>query len=168
MIKTIDEFYLQSQKYVDLFNVFAKKHELIGLTKADHICYKCGSPTSFESLRTIFENNSEYIYQSLISKRRISIIKLKQSISTLLGEIHFVELSDQKPDQSQSDGFDHIEVYGTSISYDELVTTLAKTEKVIKVQRPHHTTHDVKINEHFLFRCTQEPLITKIKHEEMI
>ncbi len=167
MITTIEEFYTESVKYINEFNLFAKKHKLLGLTKADHICYKCGSKESFESLRTLFDNNSEYIYQSIISKRRISYIKLKQRISTVLGEIHFVELSDQKPDQSQSDSFDHIEVYGVSISYDELVATLAQSENVIKVERPHHTTHDVEIKDGFLFRCTQEPLIKKIKREEM-
>ncbi len=168
MIKTIDDFYTQAQKYIIQFNTFVTKHNLKNLTKADHICYKCGSPESFEHLRSLFEKNSHYIYQSIISNRRISYIKLKQGITTVIGDIYFVELSDQKPDQSQIDGFDHIEVYGTHISYDQLISTLAKSENIIKVERPHHTTHDVNIKDGFLFRCTQEPLVKKIKQDEMV
>jgi len=167
MITTIEDFYADAQKYVGWFNSFAKKHGLEGVAQADHICYKCDSQQSFEAMRAIFEKNSEYIYQSIISKRRISIVKLKQGIETVLGPIYFLELSDQKPDGSQVDGFDHIEVYGVRISYDDMVAKLATSEKVIKVERPHHTTHDVEIKDGFLFRCTQEPLVDKIKRDEM-
>ena len=167
MITSINDFYAKSQKYVNWFNAFAQKHNLVGITQADHICYKCGSTESFEAMRAMFEQNSHYLYQSIISKRRISIIKLKPGIETALGTIHFLELSDQKPDGSQIDGFDHIEVYGVRISYDDMVAKLATSEKVIKVERPHHTTHDVEIKDGFLFRCTQEPLVDKIRREEM-
>ncbi len=167
MIHIIEDFYALSQPHVDNFNLFAKKHGLEGITKADHICYKCDSIESFESMRALLEQHSDYFYQSPISKRRISVIKLKQGIETVLGTINFLELSDQKPDGSQKNGLDHIEVYGTAISYDEMVAKLSKSEKVIKVERPHHTTHDIEISESFLFRCTQGPLIEKIKQEEM-
>jgi len=167
VITSINDFYAKSQKYVNWFNAFAQKHNLVGITQADHICYKCGSTESFEAMRAMFEQNSHYLYQSIISKRRISIIKLKPGIETALGTIHFLELSDQKPDGSQIDGFDHIEVYGVRISYDDMVAKLATSEKVIKVERPHHTTHDVEIKDGFLFRCTQEPLVDKIRREEM-
>jgi len=48
-----------------------------------------------------------------------------------------------------------------------MVAKLEKSEKVIKVERPHHTTHDIEIKDGFLFRCTQGPLIEKVKREEM-
>jgi predicted metalloenzyme YecM len=167
-IETIEDFYTGAQKYVELFDSFAAKHDLAGRTSADHICYKCESVESFESIRAIFENESEYIYQSIISKRRIAVIKLKQPISTTLGEIYFVELSDQKPDNSQKEGFDHIEAYAVGRSYDDMVSDFLSTEQVIKVERPHHTTHDINIGEGFLFRCTEGPLVIKIKNEEMV
>ncbi len=167
MIKTIEDFYTASRPYVVEFDSFARRHGLEGIARADHICYKCGSGKSFESMRSIFEENSRYIHQSLISKRRIAYIKLKREIQTALDDIAFLELSDQKPDLSQTDGFDHIEVYGVTISYDELVRKLSESETVIKVERPHHTTHDIEIRDGFLFRCTPGPLIEKIKREEM-
>ena len=167
MITSIEDFYAQSQKYVEWFNSFSQKHTLGGIAKADHICYKCNSRPSFEAMRALFEQNSDYIYQSIISKRRICIVKLKEGIKTVLGTIYLLELSDQKPDGSQVNTFDHIEVYGVTISYDQMVNKLAQSEKIIKVERPHHTTHDVEIKDNFLFRCTQGPLIEKIKHEEI-
>ena len=166
-MKEVEDFYEEAQKYIRLFNSFAKKHSLSGDALADHICYKCGSEESFEYLRALFEDNSEYIYQSIIAGRRIAYIKFKKGIKTELGTINFLELSDQKPDGSQKDGFDHIEVYATAYSCDDMVKKLGGSEKIIKVERPHHTTHDIDIGEGFLFRATEGALIEKIKSSEM-
>lgn len=165
---TIDDFYTNSESCVNLFNHFSISHALRSIAKADHLCYKCESKKSFEEMKKLFENNSFFVYQSIISNRRIAYIKLKKGVSTVLGVIDFLELSDQKPDGSQREGFDHIEVYPTAISYEELIKKLEKTEKITKVIRPHHTTHDINIGNDFLFRCTEEPLLAKIKREEII
>jgi predicted metalloenzyme YecM len=152
---------------VERFDNFASKNALAGKVAADHICYKCGSSESFEHTRSLFEHESDYIHQSIISNRRIAYIRLKGGIATSLGPIYFLELSDQKPDSSQREGFDHIEVYPTAQPYEDLIAQLELFETVTKVERPHHTTHDIDIGEGFLFRCTTEPLIEKIKHSEM-
>jgi predicted metalloenzyme YecM len=167
-MNTVQDFYDGSKKYVALFNQFIQKHHFTGITQADHICYKCGSAQSFEKIRALFESESAYIYQSIISKRRIAVIRFAQGIETTLGVINFLELSDQKPDGSQHEGFDHIEVYPTGISYEEMVKRLAATERVILEERPHHTTHDVDMGEGFKFRCTRGLLVEKIKATEMV
>ena len=167
-METIEDFYRESEKFVRLFNSFVTKHSLVGQAQADHLCYKCGSKESFESMREMFENESKYVYQSIISKRRIAIIRFKKGIETSLGVINFLELSDQKPDNSQHDSFHHIEVYAAGQSYDDMVKGFEVSEKVIKIERPHHTTHDIDIGNGFLFRCTQVPLIEKIKESEMV
>ena len=167
-MNTIEEFYAEVEKFVTIFNIFAAKHNLVGRAQADHICYKCDSKESFERMREMFETASEYVYQTIISKRRIAIIRFKKGIETSLGTINFLELSDQKPDNSQHDSFDHIEAYAVGRSYDDMVKEFEASEKVIKVERPHHTTHDIDIGNGFLFRCTQGPLIEKIKDSEMI
>jgi predicted metalloenzyme YecM len=166
-MKSIEGFYAESETFVALFDTFAVKHNLRGRARADHICYKCDSKESFEKIREIFEGASEYVYQSIISKRRIAIIRFKKGIQTSLGVINFLELSDQKPDSSQRNGFDHIEAYAAGRSYNEMVKEFESSEEVIKVERPHHTTHDIDIGGGFLFRCTQGPLIEKIKNTEM-
>ncbi len=167
-IENLNDFYFEAQKYTSLFDVFISKHSLSEKVQPDHICYKCGSRESFERLRELFEAGSEYVFQSIISDRRIAIIKFKIGIQTSAGIITFLELSDQKPDNSQRDGFDHIEAYAVGRTYDEMVEELEAKEVVIKVERPHHTTHDIDIGDGFLFRCTQGPLIEKIKNSEMV
>ncbi len=167
-MESIKEFYIESEKFVALFDAFVAKHGLPGKARADHICYKCDSKESFERMREMFEGASEYLYQSIISKRRIAIIRLKRGIPSSLGQINFLELSDQKPDNSQRDSFDHIEAYPVDQSYDDMVKVLEVTERVVKVERPHHTTHDIDIGGGFLFRCTHEPLIEKIRNSEMV
>ena len=118
--------------------------------------------------RALLETHSEYVYQSIISQRRITIIKLIQSISTTCGPIKFLELSDQKPDHSQKDGFDHLECYSTSESVETLVTYLAEKQITLdKVVRPHHTTYDTSLADNFKLRLEAEPLINKIVHEEI-
>jgi predicted metalloenzyme YecM len=166
---SLEAFYIESRVFVERFNAFAKKHALDGVASADHICYKCDSAESFEQMRAMFEGEgSEYMYQSIISKRRIAVIKLARGIETALGVIYFLELSDQKPDGSQKNSFDHIEIYPLDRTYDELVQTFEHAgETVTKVVRPHHTTHDIDIGNGFLTRLTEGPLIEKITREEM-
>jgi predicted metalloenzyme YecM len=168
MIKTIDDFYSEAEKSVKIFDAFVKKHSVQNKIKVDGICYKCGSRETFERIRALFENHSKYIYQSIISKRRLAYIKLNRNIETTLGLISFLKLSDQKPDNSQTEGFDHIEVYPAIISYDEMVKTLSKSEKVVRVERPHHSTDDIEITSDFLIRCSEGPLILKIRDSEMM
>ncbi len=167
-MKSREEFFEGAQRYVALFNTFIEKHNLQGRIALDHICYKCGSEESFEVIRKLFESGSRYIYQSIISGRRIAIIRFEEGISTSVGVINFLELSDQKPDGSQMVGFDHIEAYAVGRSYDEMVSEFEETETVIKVERPHHTTHDIDMGEGFLFRCTHGLLVEKIKNSEMV
>ncbi|HVU80262.1 MAG TPA: VOC family protein [Candidatus Paceibacterota bacterium] len=167
-MQSIEEFFAGSKPFVALFDAFSDTHALQGRTQADHICYKSGSKESYERMRELFESEGAYIYQSIISKRRIAIVKFKQGIETSLGPINFLELSDQKPDNSQQDGFDHIEAYAVGRSYDDMVREFeTQGERVVKVERPHHTTHDIDIGGGFLFRCTQGPLIEKIKVSEL-
>lgn len=168
MLQHIGEFYAASEKYVELFDMFVEKHGLVGRAKSDHICYKCDSNESYEAHRAMLENESDYVYQSFISGRRIAVIKLKKSISTSLGDIEYLELSDKKPNSPPKEGFDHIEAYPVGQTYDEMVEELSKSENVVKVERPHHTTHDIDIGDGFLFRCTQGPLVEKIKRDEMV
>jgi predicted metalloenzyme YecM len=165
---SISEFYSGAEKFITRFNVFAEKHDLVGRAKADHICYKCDSTESFEERRALFEHESLFVYQSIISNRRIAYIGFKKGIETVLGTIMYLELSDQKIDGSQKEGFDHIEVYPTALSYEDMVHELSVTEKVVHVARPHHTTDDIDIVDGFLLRCTQGPLIEKIKEDEFV
>lgn len=166
-IKTLEDFYAGATPFVRLFDAFVEKNGLETKAQADHICYKCDSSDSFEYLRRLFEPVAPYLYQALIAGRRIAVIRLPRPIPTLLGPIHFLELSDQKPDNSQTNRFDHIEAYPVSWSYDELVSHIAERETVVKADRPHHPTHDIVIGDSFLFRCTREPLIEKIIREEL-
>jgi predicted metalloenzyme YecM len=113
MISSAETFYTQSKSIIRTFDTFIAKHALKGECLVDHICNKCGSRQSFEALRDIFEWEGEYVYQSIISKRPIAFIKFKKPINTALGDIYYLELSDQKPDSSQKEGFDHIEIIPT-------------------------------------------------------
>ncbi len=167
MIDSLEKFVEHAQESLVAFNEFATKHSFAGRTAADHICYKCGSTEVFENIRSLLEHESKYLYQSIISGRRIAYIKFKAPIPSTLGDIWFLELSDQKPDGSQVDGFDHVEVYPTTMSYDEMIAELEKTETVKHAVRPHHTTHDIDITPTFLFRCEPGPLIEKIQKEQM-
>jgi len=167
MFASTEEFFGASQPCVAAFDAFAKKHALPAKAAADHICYKCGSRESFEAVRFLFERESMFIYQSIISGRPIAIIKFTEPIESALGPIWYLELSDQKPDGSQKEGFDHIEAYPLAGTYEDLVGSLRETETVVHVNRPHHATDDITLPGGFLFRCTKGKLIEKIKEEEM-
>ena len=168
MITTIQDFVTNSKTYIEKLNAFAEKGNLAGIVVVDHLGYKCGSKESFEKMREMFESHSEYIFQSIISQRRISYIKLKQPIVTGLGDLWFVELQDQKPDGSQIEKFDHVEGYSVGISYGEMVEKISGFETIVESNKSHHPTHDVDLGDGFSFKCTYGPLLDKIKDQEMI
>ena len=166
MFKDVHEFYKEAGSAVRHFNKFISDYELLGLAIADHICYKASSADNFERIRRIFERDSKWLYQAIISGRRIATIRTNQELETIAGKISLVELSDQKPDGSQKDGFDHIEIYPTAITYDEMINLLRGRELDVKeIIRPHHTTHDIVLDSGFIVRLTRDRLAEKIKAE---
>lgn len=168
MISNIEQFYSEGKFVLKKLNVFFRDIELVGLVQADHICFKCESSEEFENTWKIFEANSNYLFQSIISARRISVIKFLQPFETVVGSIGVLELSDQKPDGSQKSGFDHIEVYPLGRSVEEIVKILQeKGIGVEKEAKPHHTTWDFFV-EGFRVRIEDGPLMDKIKQEEII
>lgn len=167
MIESTEEFFAGSVASVEAFSAWSRKYS--PKAKADHLCYKCGSSAEFEQIRALFELESEFIYQSIISKRRIAIIKFLVPLETPLGNISVLELSDQKPDNSQISGFDHIEIYPVEGTLEALVSDLEqKGVPFEKVVRPHHTTFDSVISDTFKVRFEDEPLLQKIKREEIV
>ncbi len=166
MLKDLDDFYSQSKNIVEAFEKFETEVGLKEIAVADHICYKCSSSEEFETTRSFFESQG-FLYQSIISKRRIAVIKLEKSIDTSLGTIQYLELSDQKPDGSQKSGFDHIEIYPKGVTVEMLAEKILDTGRMgKKVERPHHTTYDFPLD-NFLVRIESEALIEKIKFQEM-
>jgi predicted metalloenzyme YecM len=168
MTYTLETFLAAAQPSINAFNEWVATNE--PNAKADHICYKSESAEEFESLLKLFQFDSSYIYQSIISKRRIAIIKFAKPILTDLGDIWFMELSDQKPDSSQVSGYDHIEVYSIEGNAESLASELEFMRGIEweKVVRPHHTTYDLEIFGNFKVRLEDEPLVNKIKRDEMI
>jgi predicted metalloenzyme YecM len=134
-----------------------KKHDLFNIAQVDHLSYKCSSKESFENMRAMFEENSEFIFQSIISLRRIAYIKLKEPIATDLGNILYIELQDQKPDNSQKEKYDHVEVFPVNISYDEMVKKIGELDIIVEVKRPHHLTHNIDIGDEFFLVVLMGP-----------
>ncbi len=166
MYETVEQFFSRCSADVAGFNAWAERMQ--PTAKADHLCYKCGSREEFVALRALLEPWAPFFYQSMIAGRPIAFVKLAVPIETPLGEIWFLELSDQKPDGSQSSGFDHIEIYPTSGTMEELAHSLeAAGQAFEKVVRPHHTTYDAVIHQTFKVRLEDEPLIAKIMRDEM-
>jgi predicted metalloenzyme YecM len=167
-ITTIEHFYATAMHFALRLDNFVDMHDMGNIVRADHICYKCDSSEEFESMRALFEHESAYVYQSIISKRRIACIRLARGITTSIGIITCLELSDQKPDGSQACGFDHVEIYPIDMSYDALVEHCTEKGIVLtKDEKPHHTTYNTTLPDGFEIKLTHEPLIEKIKREEM-
>ena len=158
-----------AQISIQIFNDFADRHEMANQLLADHIGFKCASSEEFIAMRALLENASVYTYQSIISARRIAICKLREPLLTACGPVQFVELSDQKPDLSQTSGFDHIEVYPADHDVQRAVTLLqSRGVEIAQSHRPHHSTFDTRLSPTFTLRIEHEPLIDKIRSTEML
>ncbi len=166
MHTSLEAFLHDVTPLLEAFAAWVNTYQPLAVT-ADHFCYKCGSTVEFEHLRALLEQESVFVYQSFISKRRIAIIKLRVPLKTPVGEIGLLELSDQKPDGSQKSGFDHIEIYPNNGFIEPLVHALEEKGMLFeKILRPHHTTLDGRMGA-FLIRLEEEPLLRKILREEL-
>ncbi len=158
-----------AQTSVQCLDDFANGQAVADQLIADHIGFKCASTEEFTAMRAMLEAASVYVYQSMISQRRIAIYKLSEPFPSVCGPVQFLELSDQKPDHSQTSGIDHIEVYPVDRDVSRAVALLhARGVELTQSHRPHHITHDTRLSPTFMLRIEQEPLISKIKHAEMI
>jgi predicted metalloenzyme YecM len=140
-----NSFLEELKKYVDRVEEFflncGVSFENINL---DHVCFKCSSSKEFEEVREWFEGEDALIYQAIISKRRIATIKLLNPIKLKNFLINTLELSDQKPDNSQKSGVDHVEICSKNLSYEELKNFFeSKGFKLVLDSKPHHTTYNI-------------------------
>lgn len=165
---TFEEFVLSANEKIQDVNIFFRDAALKDMVFVDHLGYKCSSHEEFYHLKKILEDNSAYIYQSIISGRKIAVIRLTYPIKTFCGPIWYIELSDQKADNSFVSAFEHIEIYPIDKNIDNLVKNLQnKKINIEKTEKAHHTTWDFFVKE-FKIRIEAEPLIEKIKREEML
>ena len=157
------------QNYLDEFGKFCSENSIsINGIDIDHICYKCSSKEEYEMIRSFFEYDDIFIYQSIISKRRISIIRFLEPLNSICGDVHCLELSDQKPDGSQGSKVDHIEPVSKTISYEEMLARFSKLNLPVEENiKPHDSTHDMVLPNGIKLKFNNEPLISKIYKEEM-
>ncbi|MFO0702519.1 MAG: VOC family protein [Candidatus Andersenbacteria bacterium] len=149
-------------------NQIAEDYGLVGRARADHLCYKCGDHASYLHLREVLEPYADYNHVAPIGGRMISYLKLREPLSTVLGPIWYIELSDQKPDGSQHEGFDHVEVYPTESSMRALAVHLeARGLQTSAGSCPTHETIDVRRIKGLKLRIEAGPLVEKIAREEM-
>lgn len=149
---------------------FCAAQGLAGLVKADLVSIKCSSKEVYEARRAYYDMNSRFIYQAIIAGRRIAVIGLNEAITTSVGDIRCLEISDQKPDNSQTDRLNHVGIVPTGISYDELVGKLKESGVALEeIVRPHgYTACDVILPTGFRLRIQKETLTDRIKREEMV
>lgn len=171
-----------AREFLESFRAWA--HAFSWLKAApDHFCYRCRDGGEYEAIRARFEERSRFIYQSIISGRRIAVIGLADPVSTPLGDLRVLELSDRKPSGEDRSGYDHVEIYPTEGDLDALagllngvrlrafdVGTMSAFERK---GRPHHATWDAKLafdplridRKDLILRLTAEPLVAKIAQE---
>lgn len=168
---------------LDAFREWARVH--VGLrggvlATADHLSYKCREVLEYDELRSRFEEHDaggwrgcRFMYQSIVSGRRVSVIGLTDRLRTPFGDLRVLELAEPKPMSADPGGFDHVEIFSPSVGADELALRLRRSgAPFVKKERPHHVTWDAKIpvdpssgRRDVTIRLTDEPLAAKIGRE---
>ncbi|MEY4722968.1 MAG: YecM protein [Candidatus Parcubacteria bacterium] len=160
------KFFAPAWPHLRAFDAWAAP--LVKHAVADHLCYHCSSHEEYERLRAMFEPDSRFMHQAWISGRRIAVIRFNLPLGTALGFIRVLELSDQKPDGSQTSRFDHVEIYPRTGGIEELALIVAGIGTELKLSaKAHHTTYDARLADGFRVRLEPEALLTKIAREEM-
>lgn len=169
------EFLETLQNYISEIDeyFFSRKLNISGL-RIDHICYKCANKDEFEKIRGWFEFEKDLIYQAIISKRRIAIIIFTNKLRSKFGDVCVLELSDQKPDNSQVSSIDHVEIIWTSESldkntgknYEDLKNKFIEFRfKLEEDAKPHHTTYNFNLPDGKEIKLSAESLVNKVSGE---
>lgn len=154
---------------VSQLNSFCEDNGLTGLVQADFICIKCSSAEIYDARKDDMELKSKYIFETTTTGRRTSFIKLKETIPTIAGDIEYLELQDQKPDNSQDNRIANIALVPISLSYEEICDQLkGRGLDAVETVRPHYTSSDIKLPSGFTVRIGKEFLVDKIRREELV
>ena len=170
MFHSFEEFTLAATPFVQQCDEFIAKHGLHGQVMVDHLCFKCGSASEYERMRSMLEATppSAFVYQVQLSGRRVAYVGLREGIASVNYPISFIELSDKKPGVDETAGFHHAEIYTTTLDYDQLIKRLEDGGETVRRQvRPHHTTDDLVLPGGFILRFTARALIEKIVDEQL-
>ena len=168
---------------LEAFRGWAQAHVALRsevLVTADHLSYKCREFREYDELRSRFEEYADggwrgcrFIYQSIISGRRVSVIGLTEGIRTPFGDLRVLELAEPKTMAADPGGFDHVEVFSPFVGIDQLAELFRRSgQPFVKKERPHHMTWDARIpvdpssgRPDVTVRLTDEPLAAKIGRE---
>lgn len=176
-----------SASLLDAFRSWSRAHALLHASfapKADHLSYKCREFREYDELWSRFEeyadgwSGSRFLHQTIISGRRVAVIGLVDPIPTPFGDLRVLELSEPKPMRAELYGYDHIEIYPSQGTVDDMAEALNSLRSsaigsrhqrsiFVKKERPHHVTWDATIfspvhgNDHIV-RLTDGPLVEKI------
>lgn len=164
------EFIKKLQNYVDKFGEFCKENNIdTNSVNLDHICYKCESSEEYENIKKMLEYESKFVYQSIISKRRIAYIGFFEPLSSICGNVYYLELADQKPDNSQKSKCDHLEPIANGITYEEMLKRFSINNLDVKKNiKPHHSTYDIVLPNRVKIKLSYGKLIDKIYKDELI
>lgn len=157
------KFLRASTSLTKSFERFVFQNNLEEAVRPDNISYKCGTREEFEKVRSIFElRESGWMEQQIISDRRFVVLKLTTPLPTYPQPLPILKIADQKPDGSQSAGFDHIEVLPNGFHYDVLIDFLrGKGIELKEMTRSGHTTHDMQLGE-FLIKFSRESIVERM------
>ncbi len=160
----IRTFLQKGEAKIVLFACYASKlYTLVPNGVADHVCFKCETHGQYNMILDLFQKQGCEIHTTLISGRDISTIQMKDAFLTNWGEVTTLELADVRSDRPQRGTWDHIEVYFGD-AYDAAVQTVRENGyHVIEKQRPHHTTHEIKLTGDIKFVFTRDVLIEKAR-----
>lgn len=121
----------------------------------DHLGYRCSSHEEYDELieYLITQEIITEIHREKIGEREISLVKLCiKATNDVGGNFSYIEICDQKPDNSQVFGFDHFElVYmkpteHTVFSKTDTYKYFKKEGKLSKKKRPNYRYQLYEIN----------------------
>ena len=178
--QTLESLMGQARKRIETLDRFLSSTALPKSCAApDHIGYKCASQQEYDAIKSLLMPGSGaaavcWMYESVISNRRIAYVRFRDEyvLTAQCGPIAYMEIQDQKPDNTQVAGFDHIEVVLKTGKEADNFLYLIKTRgyKVAENIKTHHATKDIILdidNRQFIIKISSIPLVAKIKNEEM-
>lgn len=166
MLSLTERVDLHAREKLLFLKTLIARQPLIPLKKivADHICYNCENSARYAEYFEAYNECAVLEDESIIGGRKIAYFRLKSRIDTIVGDIIYIELCDQKPDGSQREGVDHVEAYVRSnADLIKIVAGLDEVKPVVKKPRGDSFVYVFPLAPSFNLILTEIPLILKIE-----
>lgn len=162
-------FRTQIQSFVkDILTYIQSSGVSLDVFEIDHVAYKNSNTENYEKVRKDF-GKEVFIYESVISNRRIAISKFRDPVKVEGKIIKYIEIFEPKPDKITEDKLDHIEIISNNLDYESFVKIFEDSGVELTFEdKGYDRFYAFNTDKGYEVKLSDHKIVDKIYKEEML